>query len=163
MFKRKWPWVVAVLLVAGVAFVGWWFWDALHVPTEPEQLILYSIDGRDHPHYQMPKTEEQFHRIPILGKIEITEPRQKREIMTALRKGIIQFSPGSEAKCFWPRHGMRTIESGKVTDYVICFECSQLHVHQGESRKWLGTSPRPQPVLDDILTTAGVPLAPKSH
>jgi hypothetical protein len=67
---------------------------------------------------------------------------------------------GRVAACFNPRHGIRASREGKTIDLVICFECLQVYVYAEEGRQgsFLTTS-SPQPVFDQVLREAGVPLA----
>jgi hypothetical protein len=128
----------------------------------PEQLILYSIDGRDFRPGEEPKVEEKFHGYPVLGKVEITDADKRHEIATALKDGLAQ-SDGKMAKCFWPRHGIRVVEKGRTIEYVICFECYQLVAHEGDSQSVKPVTRDPQSVFDRHLTAAGIPLAPPGH
>jgi hypothetical protein len=125
----------------------------------PEQLYLYSLDGRYFEPGQEPKTAEKFHGVPVLGKVEITDPEKRREIVAALKDGVAR-SDGKTAGCFWPRHGLRVVEKGQTLDYVICFECLQLEVHAGGSKKTKPTTWAPQAVFNKHLKEAGLPLAP---
>ena len=124
----------------------------------PDQLILYSVDGRDDAG-KPGKDVELFHNYPVLGKIEIKEAAKRDEILAALKSGIDK-SDGTVAKCFWPRHGIRVVEKGKTTDYVICFECLQLKKHQEKDVKTIPITREPQAVLNKILREANIPLAP---
>src|SRR5262245_34626105 len=88
-----------------------------------DQLILYSIDYHESDGDDAP-AGEKFHKYPVLGKTEIKDAAKRKEIMTALKDGMVS----SEIKtpiCFHPRHGIRVVEKGKTTDFVICFECYQ--------------------------------------
>jgi hypothetical protein len=128
----------------------------------PEQLILYSIDGRDFRPGQEPKSEEKFHGYTALGKIEVTDEIKRSEIIVALKEGMAR-SDGMTAKCFWPRHAIRAVEKGRTIDYVICFECLQLEVHEGQSKSLIPVRWEPQAVFNRHLKEAGIPLAPGSE
>ena len=84
----------------------------------PEKLILYSVDGRDFEPGNAPKVDEAFHGYPVLGKVEITEAEKRNEIIAAVKDGIAR-SDGKLAKCFWPRHAIRTIEKGKIANVIV--------------------------------------------
>jgi hypothetical protein len=124
----------------------------------PDELTLYSIDGRDFEPDQEPNTAEVFYRYPVLGKVSVADPAARQEIVAALKEGMA--GKAAPAACFWPRHAVRAVEKGKVIDYVICFECHQLDAYADGRRKSLTTSRGPQAVLNKYLTQAGVPLAP---
>jgi hypothetical protein len=130
----------------------------------PDDMTLYSIDGRDGKEGKRtepkPKTDEDFHGYPVLGKIAVTDAATKQAILTALNEGIAS-KDAKEAKCFNPRHGLRTVNKGKTIEYVICFECGQVYVTEGDTTKKHLTSTAPQAVFDKYLKEAGIPLAPK--
>jgi hypothetical protein len=125
----------------------------------PEQLILYSIDGRDFEPGQAPKADEKFHGYPVLGKVEITDAAKRKEIAGALKDGLAR-SDGKRAKCFWPRHAIRAVTKGRTIDYVICFQCLQLEAHDGDSKSVKPVTREPQSVFNKHLKEAGIPLAP---
>jgi len=125
----------------------------------PDKLTLYSIDDRDPEPVKEPKSDEKFHGYSVLGKIEVTDPNKRKEIISALKEGMAK-SDGSMAKCFWPRPAIRVVEKGQTIDYVVCFECLQLHVHEGKESKTKPITHDPQRVFNRHLKQAGVPLAP---
>lgn len=149
---------VASFLIAAAAVAGC-SRDRVAGLGTPQELTLYSLDGRDFEPGEGPKSAEQFHCYPVLGKVEVEDADRRKAIVAALKAGVAR-SDGFMAKCFWPRHGIRTVEDGNIVDFVICFECLQLHTHAGSSTKTVAVSREPQAVLNDALTAAGVPLAP---
>ena len=62
------------------------------------------------------------------------------------------------ALCFNPRHGIRVRQGDSVLDLVICFECLQVEVFEGEQRaaSFL-TSDSPQSVFDEVLRLSAKP------
>ena len=145
--------------LAAIAFICGCGADSGTGVDAPELLILYSIDGRDLEPGEEAKTEEKFHEFPVLGKLEIRDREKFAEIMGALKDGMAR-SDGTTAKCFWPRHGIRFSENGNYVDYVICFECLQLQIHQNGQSKTDPIVRDPQAVLNRYLTSAGIKLAP---
>ena len=127
--------------------------------TTPDSLTLYSIDGRDFVPGTEPKADEEFHGYPVLGKIDVKDPKSRREIIAAVKKGIAD-SDGMMAKCFWPRHAIRATENGKTIEYVICFECNQLQIYTDGTDELEPTTREPQVVLNKHLQDAKIPLAP---
>jgi hypothetical protein len=126
----------------------------------PEQLTLYSIDGRDSEPGQKPQTEETFHHYPVLGKVELTDAEQRRELLAALQSGI-DSGDRDPRKCFWPRHAIRTVEKSRTREYVICFQCRQMYIYEDGSESRKPITDQPQPRLNKFLQEAGVPLAPR--
>src|SRR5687768_16467731 len=73
--------------------------------SDPEQLTLFSIDGRaSYRREDTPVAVDEFHGYPVLGKIEITDPEKRRELIAALKDAVAR-RPEYGAKCFHPRHG----------------------------------------------------------
>lgn len=130
-------------------------------PGYPEQMVLYSIDGRDFPPGEGPQYEsnEKFHGYPVLGKVEIEDVAKRKELMSALRKGIAD-NDGAAAKCFWPRHAIRAVENGKTIDYVVCFECLQIHIFQEETMTSELTTSEPRSIFNKTLEAADIPVIP---
>jgi hypothetical protein len=139
-------------------YLGWRYWDAWSIPLNPDQLTLYSIDGSDYSNGTEPKTSEKIGRFPVLGKVEITDPIVRKQIMSELRKGVIE--SGSAALCFWPRHAIRIVTKGRSIDYIVCFECNQILVKEGARWKIILTSERARSYFNKVLEEAHIPLAP---
>jgi hypothetical protein len=148
--------LACVLVISALAGCGR---DSMAGLDTPEQLTLYSIDGRDFESGQEPKTEEKFYGYPVLGKVEITDADKRQEIVAALQQGLAQ-SDRKLAACFWPRHALRAVERGRTIDYVICFECYQLEAHEGGSKRVKPVTREPQAVFNKYLKEEGIPLAP---
>ena len=102
---------------------------------------------------------ETVHGYRVLGKVAVADPRSRRKVATALQNGITR-SDGKTKKCFWPRHGLRVVEAGRVTEYLICFQCQWIEMSPGSERTMIPTTRDPQELFNRVLTDAGVELAP---
>jgi hypothetical protein len=124
-------------------------------------LVLYSLDPKDYHPEKNPGSENHFHGCVILGKTELSDSAKRDEIVTAFKNGMAQ-SGIEPYECFEPRHAIRTVESGRTIDYVICFECCQFQVYTDGQRSegYELVSREPQPVFDKVLKEAGIKLAP---
>jgi hypothetical protein len=73
----------------------------------------------------------------------------------------VEEGPEGSDWCFDPRHILGVFAGGKKVDLVVCFECHAMHVHEddGEGYRHYTISEAARPVLDGILTGAGIPLA----
>jgi hypothetical protein len=132
---------------------------SVRIDESPEELTLLSIDGREGVRTE---SKEQFLGYPLLGKVVITDPNKRHELMKALSDAISR-RPEYSAKCFWPRHAIRAVSAGKKLDYVICFECSNFEQFEGQQKIHYGPINKDvQPLFDKVLQDAGVPLAPRS-
>lgn len=125
--------------------------------SNPEQLTLFSIDGRDLNRREKGITDETFQGFPVLGKLEISDPNERKKLIAALKEGIRR-GPIAGAKCFWPRHGIRVTEKGKTIEFAICFECRNFSMDPGPGGLISGEV---QPAFDKPLKDAGIPIAPK--
>ena len=137
--------------------------DTRSVLDSADAITLYSIDGNDYfPPEKKPKTDEEFHSYPVLGKVEITEAPKLSQLVAALKESIDEHGGG--AKCFWPRHGVRVLRGNRWVDYVICFQCGNVYEYtsaSGSRRKEEGGRKPLKEILNRYLTDAGVPLAPE--
>jgi hypothetical protein len=163
---------VAVLCVAGI-FIVWSRIAGAHrlaaacpdpirrtLETSPE-FIVYSL----HPRPMELEPEElkknpNFHSYMVLGQTSVTSSQTKTKLLNALYDGISR-SDGSAAACFQPRHGIRATTKGRTVDLVICFECQSLEIYDNEIKTTATLTRSPQPVFNEFLTRAGVPLAGK--
>src|SRR5262245_4395395 len=148
------------------------FYDRFRVPfpseirqvlDEPDRFTLFSIEGNDDegqvkilPHV----TEHDFHGFNILGKTEITDAQQRKSLIESLDEGISKVTHGP-AICFWPRHGISVVRGDTRFAFVICFECSQIHVLDRNANHIFETQTTDEPavVFNKALASASVPLA----
>ena len=105
---------------------------------------------------------DRFHGWHVLGRIAIGDNATRTKLNAALLVGVKQ-NKGIVAGCFRPRHGIHVTHKGKVHDVVMCFECLSASVYvDGQRSGSFLVSESPQPVFDEVLQAAGVPLAGKS-
>lgn len=161
-------WWHLLVIAAAVGLWAWSPWDsdpASVLPEDPDELILYSVHGTLYslPHEERERLRqgEMLYGYPLLGKVAITDPGKRRDVLAAVRADLR--GEGVSARCFRPRHVLRAVAGGRTVDLLICYECGNYKLYQdGElvrSRLQLtGTSAAP--VLNAVLTDAGVPIAP---
>jgi hypothetical protein len=155
--RKRWVIVGAVALVAAgmLAYMRWHgmprvAWNALN---DADQYELLSV----HPYLSKP----DYYNHEILGRTIITDSAVRDRLNRAFQIGVRQ-SDGTRMACFNPRHGIRVTHAGVTTDFVICFECRQVQVWRGNQKiAFFLVNDSPQPAFDDVLKSAGVPLAPK--
>ena len=127
----------------------------------PSELTLYSLDFRERridPIVDDDK-RERFGDFLVLGKVKVEEAAKRKEIMAAIHKAIPNNSEGPA--CFWPRHGLKIVDSKGITEMVICFQCVQYTSTGAHAIEGYGTiSPAPNPLLNKILNDAGVEIVP---
>lgn len=127
----------------------------------PRELVLYSLDFRERRIDPIADDDnrERFGDFLVLGKVKIEEAAKRKEIMAAIHKAIPNSSEGPA--CFWPRHGLKIVDSKGTTEMVICFQCVQYTATGAHAIEGYGTiSPAPKPLLNKILNDAGVEIVP---
>jgi hypothetical protein len=156
-----------VLLLACAAYVASQFIRIVpSYASDPDELVLFSVDGNDHGAAPWEEPTEQSQRIrfydfPVLGYTHIADPAVRREIVAAVRKSM-RFARPLGAMCFNPRHVLRVVKGGDTVDLVICYECGRYHCYRnGQMERGSTILDDSQPLLDKILTDAGIRLAPK--
>jgi hypothetical protein len=105
------------------------------------------------------KNPELFHGYEILGRTEVVNSRQRKELVDAFKRGIEE-GKGPPPACFDPRHGIRVVKSGLTVDFVICFECVTVSEVISSTRH-LRISRSPRDVFNNALKRANLPLAPE--
>jgi hypothetical protein len=159
--------VLTVILLAGVVHVASQFIRIVpSFASDPDELVLFSMDGNDHGWDPGMVTGERNQRIrfydfPVLGYTRIIDPAVCRAVVAAVKKSM-RFAPPQGARCFNPRHVLRVSEGEETVDLVICYECGLYHCYRNGQKERGGTIlGDSQPLLDKILTDAGIRLAPK--
>jgi hypothetical protein len=101
------------------------------IPAAEARLYFYSLDPHDVSRFEGKLPEDSaksFHRMPVLGSVEIIALQEKTNLLGALAKGVLE-SGGAAADCFDPRHGLRVVTKSSTNDFVICFECLQVQAY----------------------------------
>ena len=138
----------------------------------PTKLTLYSIDFREsgmpdlgEPTYDLKSKNAGKERIGawvVLGKIEIKDPKQRKEIMDSIHEAIR--NPDPQAKCFWPRHLIRVEEAAGPSEITICFSCNGYEASgQLATEHTEAISDRPKDLLNKILADAKIEMVPEDH
>jgi hypothetical protein len=131
--------------------------DARAILEKAARFELLSLD---------PKTHDEdptigFHGWKVLGKAVVDDAAIAKKLVVALKQGAEE-SDGAAAGCFHPRHGIHVTHNGKSADFVICFECLSVNLYVTENAEdGFQITRSPQPVFDEVLKKAGVPLAEK--
>lgn len=137
------------------------------LPAEAEEalrngskFILFSIEpGLPEAAKPGDKPIEYHHGHKVLGNMELAVGASQAAAVQSVQEAIKNHN-GVKARCFIPRHSLRVVaQSGRIYDFVICFECSGLEVYRGQKRiASLGITGSQQ-ALDRLLKSAKVPLA----
>lgn len=127
----------------------------------PSELILYSLDFRERRIDPIADDDkrERFGDFLVLGKVKIEEAAKRKEIMESIHKAIPNSAEGPA--CFWPRHGLKIVDSKGTTEMVICFQCVQYTATGAHAIDGYGTiSTAPKPLLNNVLKDAGIEIVP---
>lgn len=103
-----------------------------------------------------------FHGAPVLGSVIVTSARLRRRllnrILLANRYNIGGFM------CLGAEYGVRLHARGITYDLTFCFDCAQVWANGSDGYSECGNiAAFPIPILDGVLTTAGVPLPPSTN
>ena len=160
-------WAIAGGLVVAAVVLALVLWPSSHPELDPdraERVTLYSIDFRflEKPE-QLPDTGEVIYGCPVLGKVEVTDVEQRRQLLDALKSAIAR-GEGGQYACYWPRHALRVESDGRTTDYVICFQCHNYKKYvDGRSITGSTISESAAPLFNKLLEDAGIPIVPRMH
>jgi hypothetical protein len=100
-----------------------------------------------------------FHGWEVIGRTWVRDPALRKKIVAAFRAGVEE-NQGLGASCFRPRHGIRVTQKGRVTDFIVCFECyrTQVYVDDRPQKSVLVTR-SPEGVFNESLKEAKLPLS----
>src|SRR5438270_721857 len=124
--------------------------------AKPESVELLSLD----PKLLTEKPKDDFHGWKVLGRTTVKDDATRKKLAADLATAA-ESSEGLAAACFNPRHGLRVTRNGKTVDFVICFECWQVKVYEGDKADGFLITDTPQPAFDKVLRDAGVTLPAK--
>lgn len=128
---------------------------------QADRATLYSIwPHPGHSSTPPPTSEGEFHRFPVLGKAELSNPATRSRVLQALLASVDNNFEG-ESKCFEPRHALRLGRGTDEVDMVICYYCGYMIITKGKESESVCLSSSSKAVLNRVLRRAGVKLAPE--
>jgi len=111
-----------------------------------------------YPHAVEADPGPRFHDYLVLGEAELADVADGDYLLALLELGI-EGSDGRVAGCFNPRHGLRVEKDGRTTDFVICFECFSMEVHEdGAATGGHETSSEPERVVTAFYEARGLTI-----
>jgi hypothetical protein len=120
-------------------------------PIADRPFTLYLLDGDSGRQKDAPEGET-LHGWRILQQCPITSEQTRHDLFRALDDAIAA-APGRGSRCFIPRHAIRVQTNGVVVDYVICFQCGNYKLYEGDkSITGGGISRSPKPIFNRILS-----------
>jgi hypothetical protein len=134
--------------------------DAQWILESPDTFELMTVD----PSHETPPANAKliggFYRI--LGQASITDAGLRKQLVDSLYDAALN-NNGEMAKCFNPRHAIRAVRGGKMTEIVICFECSSLQTTTGGVRSSAAINAAKESYFNEAATKAGLPLASRTN
>jgi hypothetical protein len=101
-----------------------------------------------------------FHGYPVLGRTAVTQSSMRKAILQAVEKGLAEHDDSRSRCVFEPRHAIHAADGKSIVDVLICFTCHDvLVIGPNGERQGLLITGSPRPLLDKILSEAGIPLA----
>ena len=139
---------------------------ANRLDDDPDQLVLYSIDGPTYFRSEGVLPEglakgELLHGYPVLGKVEISDPEKRRAVVSAIKEAVRK-KPEYGMNCFIPRHAVRSVKGGEEVVVLICFQCRNYEIYRDGEPDRVGSgliSQEAKTLLNATLADAGVRLA----
>jgi hypothetical protein len=133
-----------------------------------ENFVLISLEpidpftDADRTDKRKPDKRKRFQSYPVLGEIEIKDPKLKGELLAGLYAGVEKYQREkfSLPTCFFPRHGIRAVSGTNWVELVICFSCKQISASQSDGKGgWSGLSNESRRLFNRTLREARVLLA----
>ena len=124
--------------------------------AKADQIELLSLDPRS------PKDDEEgLYGYVVLGRTTLKDDDRKTAV-EAVRRTYREGDPKVYFFCYEPRHCLRAKRGDRTVDFMICFACYRMRVHEAgrEVKSYAigGESKDTQAPLDEILKAAKVPL-----
>ncbi|MFT5734350.1 MAG: hypothetical protein ACJA2W_001232 [Planctomycetota bacterium] len=143
--RRRLRQLIALAVLVG-AFVAWWhFPSATTLSLESNaaevfesasswELISTAATHKDipNPGPDDPMPPELFHWREILGRVTVEDAGTRRMLTRAFNRGR-RGPHNAHMLCFNPRHAIRAaLPGGEQMDLLICFECLNYRVYDGD-------------------------------
>jgi hypothetical protein len=132
---------------------------AAAILEKAERIELYSLEPEPDPKVTKDPKTTHFRGWMVLGKTVVKQAAARKSVTDAIDLSV---GRGQVAKCFEPRHGVRATDGDKTVDLVICFRCGQVYCYYDPKKDeytQISIHKGMQPSFDEILKTAGIPLA----
>ncbi len=124
---------------------------------EAESIEVFSLGGIADEGY-----EGTFPNAIVLGSVTVESKRLRKQLVSRMLAAN-KYNLGG-MMCLGAEYGVR-VKVGEITlDFMYCFDCYKVFVSGHKDYAATGTtSPLPVPLLNKLLTNAGIPLPPRKH
>jgi hypothetical protein len=101
---------------------------------------------------------EIFHGFESLGSIKIKNHNIGELMIDSLDKSVGK-NLIENARCYWPRHGIRIDHHGDQIELIVCFECGPLTIYRNGQKVYNAkVSNAAKSIFDQILQKEGLPI-----
>lgn len=129
--------------------------DGREVLEQADTVTFFTLNPTRLVEGKLSPEKERLRNYGVLGKVEITDAAERRRLVEAIYEGLRGEDAGP-ADCFIPRHGLRFTRGSRTIEFVICFQCTWVHIYQDDAehatRMLFGAGVRP--VFDAIVERA---------
>lgn len=101
---------------------------------------------------------ERFHDFQVIARKELKATEDIQSLLFAVTLAIAQ-GPEETGDCFAPRHGLRLHTKQGFLDVVLCYQCLNGRLFDGENQFYFSTSKEPETEFDAIFTKLGLKKA----
>ena len=98
---------------------------------------LYRLDGDRYPGDPVPEGAVLLHGWTILQTCPISSMATREKLLKAFDDGISEIGnvpSDMQIDCFNPRHAIQVSSKGVNVDYLICFQCKNYYVWEGDKQ-----------------------------
>ena len=120
----------------------------------PGKIVLYSLEPVEHPLAD----DRAFHGFKVVGQVDL-DPKESVKAVASFQPTIAAWGGQFPREVINPRHGLRVKSSGRMFDLVLCQECGQLLIFEGEQELAYLHAEGSSQVLDDLLKAANAFVA----
>jgi hypothetical protein len=120
----------------------------------PGKIVLYSLEPVEHPLAD----DRAFHGFKVVGQVDI-DPKEAAKAIASFQPTIAPWSGQFPRNVINPRHGLRVKSGGHMFDFVLCQECGQLLIFEGEQELAYLHAEGSSQVLDDLLKSSNAFVA----
>jgi hypothetical protein len=124
---------------------------ALHAPDKGK---LYSLEPWD----EATPTDPTLHRFKIIGQLDL-DRSLATSVAAEFKAAIVSSRTRLAALCFDPRHALSVTSRGTTFDLLLCYECGQLEVFNGDRLIAVLSASGTPTALNAILSANKVPLS----
>lgn len=118
------------------------------------EVVVFRLGESGYPVPPGRKAGALLHGYEAVSRCPLGSVADRQELLADFEEGRARgrADRGIPVDCFRPRHAVRVVEDGVVTDHLLCFECRNLMTWiDGEPAGGDAMSPIFEPVVEQVL------------